>query len=95
MTNLLGMANFNTDRPDVGAKCPSSREGSTLSDGRVISSLVTDANWHAIRAYRERNCMSTVSPTHWNVVNLCNRALLDYSDHDAWAEAVEIISAET
>lgn len=67
----------------------------TLSDGRILSPLVTDANWHAIRAYRERHCISVMTPAHWNAVNLCDRALRDYSDHEAWAAVVEAIGKES
>lgn len=56
----------------------------TLSDGRTISPLVTDTNWRAIRAYREQHCVCPMTPAHWDVVNLCDRALRDYSDHEAW-----------
>jgi hypothetical protein len=59
-----------------------------LTDSRVISPLVTDANWRAIRAHRERHCVRVMSAQHWDVVNLCDRALRDYSDHDAWQQAI-------
>lgn len=62
-----------------------------LSDGRIISPLVTDANWHAIRAYRERNCVCPMTSEHWDAVNLCDRALRDYSDREAWERAIAAI----
>ena len=63
-----------------------------LLDGRILSPLATDANWHAIRAYRERNCVYPMTSAHWDVVNLCDRALRDYSDHEAWSAVIEAIA---
>lgn len=59
-----------------------------ISDGRIISPLVTDDNWRVIRAYRERHCVRIMTSEHWAVVNLCDRALRDYSDHEAWSTVV-------
>lgn len=59
-----------------------------LTDGRILSPLVTDTNWHAIRLHRERHCVCPMSAQHWDVVNLCDRALRDYSDHDAWQQVI-------
>lgn len=64
-----------------------------LSDGRTLSPLVTDANWHAIRAHRERHCVRCMTPAHWDVVNLCDRALFNYCDHDAWQQVLAQIGS--
>lgn len=58
-----------------------------LSDGRILSPLAAEANWRAIRGHRERHCVCPMTPAHWEV-NLCDRALRDYSDHDAWQQVI-------